>query len=134
MGIMQLFNIILFWVFLGFLCAFLAKKKGKSQLPWFFAGLVLGVFGIVLLYVLPQKGTKAKKGAKPLPQDEAWIKMWYYLEPKTREQKGPMEFPDLAKNWQKKALSDRTLIWGEGMKEWKKVEELPNIVKEMEKV
>ncbi len=134
MGIMQLFNIVLFWVFLGCLCSYLAKKQGKPQLPWFFTGLVLGIFGIILLYILPKKDAKKKNLPPRMPQDEAWTKMWYYLEPKTREQKGPMEFPDLAKNWRKKAVTDRTLIWGEGMDEWKKVDELPNIVKEMEKV
>lgn len=138
-GIMQLLNIILFWVFFGLLCSHLAKKRGKRQLPWFFTGLVLGIFGVILLYVLPtrqspQKAPPKKKAPAPIERSDAWMKMWYYLEPASRKQKGPMEFPDLAKQWREKALTDKTLIWGEGMKEWQKVQDLPEIVKEMEKV
>ncbi len=138
-AIMQLLNIILFWVFFGLLCSHLAKKRGKRQLPWFFIGLILGIFGVILIYILPSSKevlTKSKpnKRADPLERSDAWMKMWYYQEPTSKLQKGPMEFPDLAKQWHKKALTEKTLIWGEGMPEWKKVHDLPDIVKEMEKV
>ena len=134
---MQLLNIILFWIFFGLLCSHLAKKRGKRQLPWFFIGLILGIFGVILVYVLPSKEILTKpKLQEPaqLNRNDAWMKMWYYQEPTSKLQKGPMEFPDLAKQWRKKALTDKTLIWGEGMSEWKRVNDLPDIVKEMEKV
>ena len=135
---MQLLNVILFWVFFGLLSSYLAKKGGKRQLPWFFIGLILGIFGVILISILllKEKFTKRKHQA-PVQierRSDVWMKMWYYQEPASKLQKGPMEFPDLAKQWRTKALTDKTLIWGEGMPEWKKVNDLPDIVKEMEKV
>ncbi|MBS0645058.1 MAG: DUF4339 domain-containing protein [Verrucomicrobia bacterium] len=135
MGIWQLINIVLFWVFFGFLSAYVARKKGRNPKLWFFAGLILGVFGVVLVYVLPSHTPAKRPEFKPLSRlerSESWIKMWYYLDPKTREQKGPVEFSELAKTWKDKVLNDSSLVWGEGMPEWKQLSQLPEVMKEFE--
>lgn len=57
--------------------------------------------------------------------------MWYYLDP-THSQQGPFEFLDLAKLRKEEHLSERSFVWGEGMKEWKQLSELPHLTQEMD--
>ncbi len=64
-------------------------------------------------------------------RSDAWLKMWYYLDP-SRQPQGPMEFPQLATEWKKRALNEHSLVWGEGMSEWKALSELPEIIQEIE--
>ncbi|MCH9609415.1 MAG: hypothetical protein S4CHLAM45_05560 [Chlamydiales bacterium] len=136
MGIMQLLNIILFWIFFGVFSAHFAKRRGRRPFLWFFIGLFLGIFGVILLFVLPRRPFVAKAAPKApqLQRSEAWLKMWYYLDPHSKEQCGPFEFPHIAKNWQDKTLTDKTLVWGEGMKEWKHLHDLPDLKKEFNKI
>ena len=35
--------------------AYIADRKGRSAVPWALIGLVLGVFGILLVAVMPRK-------------------------------------------------------------------------------
>lgn len=134
---MQLLNIILFWLFFGLLASHFAKKRGRHPLGWFFIGLFLGIIGVILLFVLPKvdKRTSAPKSPPPtLPKrSEAWLKMWYYLDP-NHACHGPLEFPDLIKKWKEKGICEKSFIWGEGMKEWQRLAELPDLVREFDQV
>ncbi len=133
MSILQLFNLILFWIFFGCIASYFAQKRGRHPILWFVLGLVLGVVGILLLFVLPKKERKSRVVPPPrLDRSEQWLKLWYYVDAPTREQKGPMEFTELAQNWKEKQLSKESYIWGEGMGEWKKLNELPEVVKDLE--
>lgn len=131
---MQLFNLILFWVFFGCLAAFIAKRRGRNPITWFFLGLFLGILGILLVLILPAPRPKRRLPTPPLLQSqrsEAWLKMWYYLDP-THKQYGPIEFPDLAKLRKENQISEKSLVWGEGMKEWKQLAEMPELIQEMD--
>jgi len=137
MGIMQLINILLFWLFFGLLAAHFAKKRGRRPLGWFFIGFFLGFIGILILFLLP-KIEKAELQPAPRPlrpllpkQSESWLKMWYYLDP-VHAQQGPLEFPDLIKKWKENGLNEQSFIWGEGMKEWRRLSEMPDLLKEIE--
>jgi hypothetical protein len=140
---MQLINLFLMALFLGSLNAFIAKKQGRPQLPWFFASFILGILGLVLFFIYPALSSyfQARRPVQTPPplapgetsRTEAWLKHWYYIDDR-REQKGPIEFPDLIQNWKEKQLSDESFVWGEGMKEWKTLSELPDIKKEFEKL
>lgn len=132
---MQLLNIVLFWLFFGMLTSHFAKRRGRSSLLWFFIGLFLGIFGLLTLFLLPkvEPSTQIQK-PKLLPFDkrsESWLKMWYYIDP-THVQQGPFEFPDLIKKWKEKGICEKSYIWGEGMPEWKRLNELPDLIKEIE--
>lgn len=136
MGIMQLLNLFLFWVFFGLLASHFAKKRGRRPLIWFFVGLSLGILGIALLFLIPKVEKRPVPAYKPLrpllaKQSEAWLKMWYYLDP-VHAQQGPFEFPDIIKKWKEKGLSGKSFIWGEGMQEWKRLSEMPDLIKEIE--
>lgn len=134
MGIMQLLNLILFWVFFGCIASYLAKRRGRNPLAWFFLGLFLGVLGVLLVAILPNRLHKPRTPPSPArPQrSEVWLKMWYYLDP-AHAQQGPLDFPDFAKLRRENHLTETSFVWGEGMKEWKRLAELPDLIQEMDK-
>jgi hypothetical protein len=134
MTIMQLLNIFLFWVFFGLVSSHFAKKRGRHPLGWFCITLLMGVFGIALLFCLP----KVKPSSRPpqplrpaFKKSESWLKMWYYLD-FSHIQQGPFEFPELIKKWREKGICEKSFIWGEGMKEWKRLSDLPDLIKEID--
>ena len=131
LGKMQLINVFLFSGVMGLLCSHLAKRKGKKPPLWFFLGFLFGIFGLILLYIVPTFSKEEKQPAykppKPVEHSDAWIRMWYYLDP-THKQEGPLEFPDFIKKVKEKKVAKETLVWSEGMKEWKKLSDLPEDV------
>lgn len=140
MGIMQLFNLLLFWLFFGILSSYIAQRKGRRPLLWFFIGVLFGILAAALVFFLPKPNLKTgfrsnlqKKSPPSIPRNlqrsDAWLKMWYYLDP-ARTQKGPIEFPDLIKIVKGKEITEKTLIWGEGMAEWKPLSEVPEVLQE----
>ena len=137
MEITQLLYIILFWLFFGLLASHFAKKRGRHPVAWFAIGFFLSAFGVALLFLLPKAGKGLSQPTHPplrlsFPkQSEAWLKMWYYLDP-SHTQQGPLEFPDLIKKWKEKGICERSLIWGEGMQEWKRLSDLPDLLKEIQ--
>jgi MFS family permease len=135
MGIMQLINIVLFWLFFGFFASHFAKKRGRHPLGWFCVGLFLGVIGVLLLLLLPKVEKKSRPTPKPLrafsKRSESWLKMWYFLDP-THAQQGPFEFPDMIKKWKENGIDETSFVWGEGMKEWKRLSDMPDLMKEIE--
>jgi len=44
---------IVVWIICAIVCAVIAPSKNRSAGGWFFIGLLIGVFGIVLVVVLP---------------------------------------------------------------------------------
>ena len=131
-GKMQLINVFLFSGIMGLLCSHLAKKKGKRPPIWFAMGFLFGIFGLILLYIVPtftkaEQKKPAYQPPKPMERSDAWIRMWYYLDP-THKQEGPFEFPDFINKVREKHVAKETLVWSEGMDEWKKLSELPDDV------
>lgn len=51
-GFIILFQLIA-WVVMGFICAAIAKNRGRNPLGWFFIGIVGGCIGLILVLVLP---------------------------------------------------------------------------------
>jgi len=41
----------------GVVCALVAPGRGRNSTSWFFIGLLIGVFGIMLLALLPERDT-----------------------------------------------------------------------------
>ncbi|MEZ5315568.1 MAG: DUF4339 domain-containing protein [Chlamydiales bacterium] len=132
MGIMQLLNLTLFWFFFGCTAAYLAKKRGRHPLTWFWLGLGFGLPGILILMILPPKIQTPPPTTKK-QENEVWLKMWYYLDP-SHLQQGPMPLSNLAKDLQEKRLFHTSYVWGEGMKEWKQLIEMPDLISEIEKI
>lgn len=148
MFILQLLNIFIGLLFLAVLTAHLAKKQGLKPLPWFCMTFLLGgLIPLLALYFLNR--LKQKRAARikkdrfieqmakekeivPSFRDMIQFKRWYYLDGEQR-QIGPLEFTDLTKVFQEKQLAKGTFVWGEGMENWQKLEELPDLEEEITK-
>lgn len=130
---MQLIYIVIFWILFGFLTAYIAKRRGRDPLIWFPLGILFGFMGVLLALILPKQ---QKKMHVPPPllrprRSDVWLKLWYYLDP-THQQQGPFDFPELAKLRKNKHISEGSFIWGEGMKEWTRLSELPDLIQELD--
>lgn len=134
---MHLLNIVLFWIFFGFLTSYFAQKKGRNQRTWFIIGLCLGVIGVVLVLLMPQVQkrrtlkTPKKVVLTPMitPKNPALDKVWFYLDTE-RKQQGPFYFADFLKSWKKGEIKEDSFVWSEGMSEWKKIQELGDLFQE----
>lgn len=131
MGIMQLLSIGVVWFILGLTASHFAKKRGRSAYLWFWIGFCFQILGVLAVFLVP----KRKKPPSPpsptlmIEKNDAWLKMWYYLD-LSHSQQGPIEFPDLIQKWKVQEIALSSYVWGEGMKEWKQLTELPELLKE----
>ena len=120
------------WLVMGSLNAYYASTKGRDPFAWFMLGIPLGLLGLILLFFLPKvKEVKAvKESLEPLLSvnidPEILKKEWYYVDV-TNQQRGPLSFKDLQLLFSQKNVSLHSFIWSEGMAEWKKLEELPQL-------
>lgn len=124
---MQILNIVLFWIFFGFLTSYLAKKKGRHSGLWFVLGLFLGIIGVAIAFLLPRPKVK-EKAAVTVEVIKAKMPEWYYLT-SGNEQSGPHE--DLKPYWQNKTINENTLVWSEGMTTWKQLNQIPNLFRDL---
>ena len=139
---MQTFLTVTMWIILGFVCAYYAKKQQRNPLLWFCIGLLLGIFGLIILLLLPliqrlQKKSAAKKQPQPaVVTDVAPLSplssildplfentLWYYMD-QTSAQKGPMSFTALENDWKDGKLLTTSYIWNEKLTDWKLFSEL----------
>lgn len=141
LGIMQLLNILLFWVFFGLLCSYLAKRRGKNPFLWFFLGLFLGIFAVALIIVLPLIENKFLKKSpasppppqaipSPLPLKETWNENWFYLDA-ARQTQGPLPFSELVALWHNNQLTAHSFLWKEGMENWKKISDMNDLYEDL---
>lgn len=130
---MEFFVVIISWLLFGGASSYFASQRGRDPLAWFMIGMLLGILGLLLLFLLPplEKGEKqpAPEDAESLPPPESLpgrLNQWFYLD-KNRLQVGPLPFHQLKKDWDDGAIKLDTLVWSEGMGEWKQVAELPSL-------
>lgn len=131
-----IFSIIL--LLIGSITAHFAAKRGRSPINWFLIGALLGIMGLLLLFLLPnlatgkslEKSSAAQTTAnqpmsfdQPNTVSEYKRKKWFYLD-NTHAQQGPVDFEKLMPAWKNKEISGQTFVWSEGMADWKKIEEL----------
>ncbi len=128
----HLFFNILFSILIGVLTAYLAKQRGREPVNWFFIGSILGIFGFILLFLMPKLNVEGEEeNQKPdAPQEVPLIppeetKEWYYLD-QARQQKGPFTFHEMKSCIQNQEIGLDNYIWSEGMPDWKKLKDLPN--------
>lgn len=140
---------ITMWVVFGAACAYFAKKQKRNVYLWFFIGLLLGIFGLLLLLMLPtiekflKKDEKKKEASKEacdiesakeqtdtLHVDPSYADtLWYYLD-ESKAQVGPMSFNALERNWHEGKINDSTYVWNEKLTDWKIFSEVATAQKE----
>ena len=59
------------------------------------------------------------------------LKEWYYLN-SGREQIGPNPYSAIRDMWNLKKITDQTNVWCEGMENWKKIGEIPELKEALE--
>jgi hypothetical protein len=126
------------------LTAYYADRKGRSFTIWFILGVLLGVFAPLILFFLSsnnesnENNSPAMTVSKPDPSLQAAAslpavefkgnedKLWYYLD-KDHKQMGPVSIVALRDLWNRGLLELTTYVWSQGMNDWLKVEQLPEL-------
>lgn len=140
---METFLSIVVWVLMGWLTSYFAQQRGRDALIWFFIGLVLGIFGLILLFLLPKFDPKdpstvpAQKSSgendtleiQPLAASKIPVELdlpWFYVDLEHKQQ-GPIFVQDLQRLWKDQRINADTFMWHEGMDNWKRVAELATL-------
>lgn len=129
-------------VLMAFICASIAEKKGRNTTAWFFWGLMFSFLALIVLFFLPSLNDETAGAIGPnedaqaasdvdilskFPEpSEVEQKLWYYLDT-DYQQMGPVSTIALKQLWDTGLLDVNSLVWSEGMEEWKKVGELPKL-------
>lgn len=128
---------ILVWTFIGAGTAYLAFQRGRDPYIWFAIGIFLGVFGILILLILPPLNAKevttdpnATIIEVPAIIDPFATKDWFYLDREGKQQ-GPIDIGALRNLWMTNGMDSKTFVWSEGMDKWKRVEEVPGLVERL---
>lgn len=147
----SVFNFI-FFIALAGLTAYYAKFKGRNAVAWFLITLLLSVIAPIILMFLPRLGPDGRRideegeviipVTPPAPavnepeentsdtlinnRIEGEDKLWYYLD-HAHQQMGPVSVIALRELWHTGRLDLGTYVWCEGMVDWKKVDELPDL-------
>ena len=135
-------------IIIAIFTSYYAGSQGRNPLKWFVIGLLLGILAPLILLFLPTV-KKDKNGSFPSmtisPPDpslahlppaalssedlkikEEENKLWFYLD-QNHEQVGPVSVVALRELWNRGKLELNQYVWSEGMEQWKKVEDLPEL-------
>lgn len=130
---MEIFVVIVSWLLFGGATSYFATQRGRDPFAWFLIGMLLGILGLLLLFLLPPLEIVSKesesKGTLSLPETEDpgyRMKAWYYID-QENQQVGPKSFNQLKKAGEAGKIQPDTLLWCEGMSGWKSIKELPEI-------
>ena len=46
---------LILWIACAFACAYIADKKNRNKMAWFFIGLLTGLLGLIVILILKKK-------------------------------------------------------------------------------
>lgn len=101
-----------------------AEKKGRSRNFWFVLTLLLGIFAPLILWFLPslKKEDKTSQLPKEAESTTSPEEKWYYLD-EEHQTLGPITLPELKQLMTNGKVDASTLVWKQGMTDWKKMGE-----------
>lgn len=141
---------MILWILMGIATSYIANQRGRDPYIWFALGMFFGVLAVLTLVLLPpvkseeeqEKDERNKEiverrekqmeeqekieNAPDLEPQSIETKEWFYLD-KERQQQGPLSFYVINELWESGALNPQTYVWTEGMPEWKRVHEIPDL-------
>jgi hypothetical protein len=128
---MEFFVVIISWLLFGGVASYFASQRGRDPLAWFVIGMLLGILGILLLFLLPPIEAANAEKEEPMPVKEtaatpARLVEWYYLD-SNRNTVGPLSFSLLTKASFDGLVKADTLVWSQGMAEWKRVDQVQEL-------
>lgn len=134
-------------ILIAFFTAYYARQQGRNPVLWFVIGILLGIFGLLILLFYPSPKTdpkegmptmsvsepdpalKAAHGAAPsttVPASQEDDKLWFYLD-SNHQQMGPVSIYALKELWNRGQLELMSYVWCEGMQQWELVDNLPEL-------
>ncbi|MEI8365297.1 MAG: DUF4339 domain-containing protein [Parachlamydiaceae bacterium] len=139
---MSLFITILLWVLCGASASYLANQRGRDPYIWFAIGMLLGLLGVLLLFILPSLApatqeittvADAKLDSKVplLNENDITCSEWFCLD-KMRKQQGPLSIGALKELWQKGTIDAQSYVWSEGMSVWKHIQEIALLLQSLQ--
>lgn len=146
-GVHVLVSFVILLVVAG-LTAYYAEKKGRNPAIWFVISILMGIFAPIILFFLPSlKPSDAKeKELSSIPSsqqtpllapssrpNQEQNKLWYYLD-LNHKQYGPVSLIALKELWDTGQLELTSYVWSEEMADWEKVDNLPELKKELSRV
>lgn len=132
---MQLFLTIALCLMIGAATAYFANQRGRDPLIWFMVGMLMGLFGLLLLFLLPVVPDEGVPPQEAIPEQidtprtithDYLVKDWYYYD-RNRERQGPIRFEKLKDLWKESELHEDSFVWSEGMPGWQKIEDLHSL-------
>lgn len=124
---MEFFVVIVSWLLFGGATSYFASQRGRDPFAWFVIGMLLGILGLLLLFLLPPVGAQGEKEEptpiKETPAVPVRLVEWYYLD-SNRNQVGPISFVQLTHASHDGLIKPSTLVWSQGMGQWKRVDEI----------
>jgi hypothetical protein len=140
---MQLVLSFLFLLFLAGLTGYFAKRRGRDPIGWLLLSLLIGVFALLVLFILPDKSKEAAEletdedlilnGADGKDDEGVYVKSWFYLD-ENHAQKGPVTFDQLQDVWEEGKISAKSYVWCEGMPRWALINELPYLKEAVQEI
>lgn len=151
---MQSLIVLLIQVLSGFIGYYIAIKKNKSPVLWFIIGFFFGLIGILILILLPETPNIQNKppyrnqySSKPNQQNETFEETiilhedenqeefdhWFFLNHE-KQTLGPFSLKAICKNISKKEQPEKTWLWKKGMKNWQRLEEIPEALEQLKNI
>lgn len=142
---------MILWMLMGIATSYIASQRGRDPYIWFALGMFFGILAMLALVLMPpgksqqeldkdqrtkeiverrekqmEEQEKIEKAADLEPQSlEA--KEWFYLD-KERQPQGPFSYYVIHELWESGVVDPQILVWTEGMSEWKKVQDIPELL------
>lgn len=135
---MHLLLSLFLWILMGSAAAYYAQIRGRDPITWFALGMLLGVIALLLLFFLPQLEQEVVLEEGPVfrsteeSEMPLGLRYWYFVN-ENGQPEGPLPFHRLRDLYSRGKISTVSLIWSEGMSEWKKIDtqdELQRALKE----
>lgn len=131
---MEIFIVIISWLLFGGASSYFASQRGRDPFSWFIIGMLLGILGLLLLFLLPSINQEESVDLKESKEKESFdlddnsylLKAWYYLDDQS-QQIGPNSFNQMKAAERLGKLHPETLVWCEGMEDWTALSGLPEI-------
>jgi GYF domain 2 len=131
----QIFLSVILWLMIGSATAYYANQRGRDPVVWFMIGMLLGLFGLLLVFILPSGKTENKEQSIDSTHDITvftavpdYPLVGYYYYDRNQNRQGPLSLDDLKNAWTQKQVDKETFVWYEGLLDWKKIEELQNLL------
>lgn len=147
---MQSLIVLLVQVFSGFIGYYIAIKKNRSPVLWFIIGFFFGLLGILILLLLPEMPKIQNKSPyrnqyssnsnqqneileKTIILNDEEASCWFFLTDE-KQTLGPFSLQTICKNISKKEQPEKTWLWKKGMKNWQRLEEIPEALEQLKNI